>query len=112
MSFCASVLCVCLLTLPCACVGACACVSPCASHVHFRERERPRRLVLRLVTPQASAGTSHAGAAPTQRRPPPSQKVFTAPPGLYFAFRRGQDAHVFLLTFALFAIYFSGIMVR
>jgi dolichyl-diphosphooligosaccharide--protein glycosyltransferase len=38
--------------------------------------------------------------------------VFAAPAGLYFCFQRGGDAHVFLLTFALFSIYFSGIMVR
>lgn len=38
--------------------------------------------------------------------------VFAAPAGLYFCFQRLGDAHIFLLTFALFAIYFSGIMVR
>lgn len=38
--------------------------------------------------------------------------VFAAPAGLYFCFQRLGDAHIFLLVFSMFAIYFSGIMVR
>jgi dolichyl-diphosphooligosaccharide--protein glycosyltransferase len=38
--------------------------------------------------------------------------VFTAPAGLYFCFKGLKDAHLFLLVFALTAIYFSGIMIR
>lgn len=38
--------------------------------------------------------------------------VFAAPAGLYFCFKTMSDAQLFLLTFALTAIYFSGIMIR
>ncbi|GFR51879.1 hypothetical protein Agub_g14356 [Astrephomene gubernaculifera] len=38
--------------------------------------------------------------------------VFAAPAGLYFCFKRRTEGSIFLLTFALTAIYFSGIMVR
>lgn len=38
--------------------------------------------------------------------------VFAAPAGLYFCFKTMTDAQLFLLTFALTAIYFSGIMIR
>ncbi|KAJ9515404.1 hypothetical protein QJQ45_016406 [Haematococcus lacustris] len=38
--------------------------------------------------------------------------VFLAPLGLYYCFCHLTDANIFLITFALTAIYFSGIMVR
>lgn len=38
--------------------------------------------------------------------------VFAAPAGLYFCFKTMTDSQLFLLTFALTAIYFSGIMIR
>ncbi|KAF6256713.1 Oligosaccharyl transferase STT3 subunit-domain-containing protein [Scenedesmus sp. NREL 46B-D3] len=38
--------------------------------------------------------------------------VFGAPAGLYFCFKTLSDAQLFLITFALTAIYFSGIMIR
>ncbi|KAF5829471.1 Oligosaccharyl transferase STT3 subunit-domain-containing protein [Dunaliella salina] len=38
--------------------------------------------------------------------------VFAAPAGMYYCFKRLTDENIFLLTFALTAIYFSGIMVR
>jgi dolichyl-diphosphooligosaccharide--protein glycosyltransferase len=38
--------------------------------------------------------------------------VFAAPAGMYFCFKTMNDAQLFLLTFALTAIYFSGIMIR
>lgn len=38
--------------------------------------------------------------------------VFAAPAGMYFCFKKLTDANIFLLTFALTATYFSGIMVR
>ncbi|GIL83594.1 hypothetical protein Vretimale_10396 [Volvox reticuliferus] len=38
--------------------------------------------------------------------------VFAAPAGLYFCFKRPTDGTIFLIVFALTAIYFSGIMVR
>lgn len=38
--------------------------------------------------------------------------VFAAPAGLYFCFKRLTDSNIFLIVFALTAIYFSGIMVR
>eukprot|EP00878_Enallax_costatus_P018254 GHUV01019210.1.p1 GENE.GHUV01019210.1~~GHUV01019210.1.p1 ORF type:complete len:466 (+),score=111.46 GHUV01019210.1:220-1617(+) len=38
--------------------------------------------------------------------------VFTAPAGFYYSFKHLNDAQIFLLTFALAAIYFSGIMIR
>lgn len=34
--------------------------------------------------------------------------VFAAPAGLYFCFKRPTDGTIFLITFALTAIYFSG----
>uniref|UniRef100_A0A7S0S2X5 dolichyl-diphosphooligosaccharide--protein glycotransferase n=1 Tax=Chlamydomonas leiostraca TaxID=1034604 RepID=A0A7S0S2X5_9CHLO len=38
--------------------------------------------------------------------------VFAAPAGMYFCFKKLTDENIFLITFALTAIYFSGIMVR
>lgn len=38
--------------------------------------------------------------------------VFAAPAGLYFCFKNLTDANVFIITYALTSIYFSGIMVR
>ncbi|MEW5301590.1 MAG: hypothetical protein WDW36_004441 [Sanguina aurantia] len=38
--------------------------------------------------------------------------VFAAPGGLYFCFKHLTDGNVFLITFAMTSIYFSGIMVR
>lgn len=38
--------------------------------------------------------------------------VFAAPAGMYFCFKRLTDENIFILTFALASIYFSGIMVR
>ncbi|KXZ53944.1 hypothetical protein GPECTOR_6g862 [Gonium pectorale] len=38
--------------------------------------------------------------------------VFAAPAGLYFCFKKPTDGCIFLITFALTSIYFSGIMVR
>lgn len=38
--------------------------------------------------------------------------VFTAPAGFYYSFKHLRDSQLFLLTFALAAIYFSGIMIR
>eukprot|EP00879_Flechtneria_rotunda_P023308 GHRR01024657.1.p1 GENE.GHRR01024657.1~~GHRR01024657.1.p1 ORF type:complete len:542 (+),score=179.30 GHRR01024657.1:95-1627(+) len=38
--------------------------------------------------------------------------ALAAPAGLYFCFKGMRDAQLFLLTFALTAIYFSGIMIR
>ena len=38
--------------------------------------------------------------------------VFAAPAGMYFCFKTMNDAQLCLLTFALTAIYFSGIMIR
>lgn len=38
--------------------------------------------------------------------------VFAAPAGLYHCFKRRTDECIFLITFALTAIYFSGVMVR
>ncbi|GLC40329.1 hypothetical protein PLESTB_000628800 [Pleodorina starrii] len=38
--------------------------------------------------------------------------VFAGPAGLYFCFKRPTDGTIFLIVFALTAIYFSGIMVR
>lgn len=38
--------------------------------------------------------------------------VFAAPAGMYFCFKKLTDENIFLLVFALTAIYFSGIMVR
>lgn len=38
--------------------------------------------------------------------------VFAAPAGMYFCFKKLTDPGIFVLTFALTATYFSGIMVR
>lgn len=38
--------------------------------------------------------------------------VFAAPAGMYFCFKNLTDGSVFILTYALASIYFSGIMVR
>ncbi|KAG2496762.1 hypothetical protein HYH03_005171 [Edaphochlamys debaryana] len=38
--------------------------------------------------------------------------VFAGPAGLYYCFKKPTDGTIFLITFALTAIYFSGIMVR
>jgi dolichyl-diphosphooligosaccharide--protein glycosyltransferase len=43
---------------------------------------------------------------------PKKRQVFAAPAGIYFCFQRLSDSQIFLLTFAMFSIYFSGIMVR
>jgi hypothetical protein len=60
-------------------------------------------------TPSAHPPHPHP---PLNDVPSNTPQVFFAPAGLYFCFQRLGDAHIFLLVFALFAIYFSGIMVR
>lgn len=38
--------------------------------------------------------------------------IYAFPAGLFFLFRRARDEHVFLIIYAVFATYFSGVMVR